>query len=93
MGIDCPHCTRNISFFSKAMHGWRQAQVCPHCARPIRQTLNFSRFFILAFMLGLPVKLLGLYVEQLAFLQNVLATAVIVFVIMLFCLRFTKGNP
>ena len=90
MSMECPHCKRKISFFSKAVQGWRRAQQCPHCERPIRQSLNYSRFFILAFMVGLPIKLLGVFVEQFAFLQNVVATAVIVFVIMLFCLRFTK---
>lgn len=92
MDMACPHCQRKISFFSKAVQGWRRAQTCPHCARPIRQTLNFSRFFILAVAVGLPIKLLGVFVEQFAFLQNVVATAVIVFVIMLFCLRFDKAD-
>ena len=92
MFFQCPHCQHSISFFSRAVHGWRRRQTCPHGQQPIRQTLNFSRFFILAFMVGFPIKMLGVFFEELAFLRNVGATALIVFVLMLFCLRFDKAT-
>ena len=93
MFFACPHCKQRISFFSKAVHGWRRRQTCPHCGQPIRQALNFSRFLILAFGVGFPIKMLGTIYEQLDFLRNVGATAAIVFVLMLFCLRFDKAEP
>ena len=55
MVFQCPHCQGRISFFSRAVHGWRRRQTCPHCEQPIRQSLNFSRFFILDFMVGFPI--------------------------------------
>ena len=93
MDMACPHCQRKIAFFSQAVQGWRRTQACPHCARPIRQSLNYSRFFILAVTVGLPIKMLGVFVDALAFMQNVAATAVIVFVLMVICLRFDKAEP
>ena len=66
MVFQCPHCQGRISFFSRAVHGWRRRQTCPHCEQPIRQTLNFSRFFILAFMVGFPIKMLGVMSDALA---------------------------
>ena len=92
MVFECPHCKGKISFFSRAEHGWRRKQICPHCQQPIRQTLNFSRFLILAFGVGFPIKMLGALFDELDFLRNVGATAVIVFVLLLFCLRFDKAE-
>ena len=43
-------------------------------------------------MVGFPIKMLGVMYEELSFLRNVGATAVIVFVLMLFCLRFDKAT-
>lgn len=42
----CPHCSRKISFFSKAINGWGK-KFCPHCDSGIAIGIRWKRFALL----------------------------------------------
>jgi len=86
--MECPNCHQKIPFFSKAVQSWGKIKVCPHCNEGMRQTFAYGKFFVLAFAVGLPIKLLGVFVPALAFTKSSVVTAILVGLFSLFCLRF-----
>ncbi len=91
--MDCPNCQQKIPFFSKAIHSWGKIKTCPHCASPMRQDFAYGKFFTLAFAVGLPITLLGVFIPALAFLKSSLATGLIMGVLIMFCMRFKQVEP
>ncbi len=59
----------------------------------MRQDFAYGKFFTLAFVIGLPIKLLGVFIPVLAFLKSSLATGLIWGVFMMFCMRFKQVEP
>lgn len=90
--IECPHCHKKIPFFSKIVHSWGKSKICPFCQEAIRQSLAHKEFFVLAFAIGLPIKLLGVFVPALAFLKGSLSSGLLVGVLIMLCLRFERGQ-
>ncbi|WP_234083502.1 hypothetical protein [Azonexus sp. R2A61] len=56
----------------------------------MRQDFAYGKFFKLAFAVGLPIKLLGVFIPALAFLKCSLATGLIVGVFIMFSMRFKQ---
>lgn len=86
--MECPNCHKQIPFFSKTVHSWGKVKVCPHCKGGMRQTFAFGKFFLLAFAVGLPIKLLGVFIPALAFTKSAVVTGVLIGLFSLLCLRF-----
>jgi hypothetical protein len=86
--MECPNCHQNIPFFSKAVHSFGKVKTCPHCQRGMRQTLAYGKFFALAFGVGLPIKLLGVFVPALAFTKSSVTTGILFALFVFLCLRF-----
>ncbi|MEI7430280.1 MAG: hypothetical protein WCL27_07465 [Betaproteobacteria bacterium] len=88
LSYDCPCCHEKISFFSRTVHAWGKEKYCPHCGRAIKPGLAFGRFFLLAFAIGLPIKMLGLYIPSLAFFQSPIFSGLLMVIFTLMCFRF-----
>lgn len=39
----CPHCNKNVSFFSRAMNRFGKIKICPHCGEKLRVRVSFKR--------------------------------------------------
>ena len=52
--MKCPHCTQNVSNFSKAMNKFARVKHCPFCHGPVRLTVNWLPFLLIA-VLNIPV--------------------------------------
>ena len=44
--MNCPHCSNQISHFSKAINKFGLVKHCPHCDNKIRFTINWKIFLI-----------------------------------------------
>lgn len=58
----------------------------------MRQDFAHGKFFTLAVVIGLPIKL-GVFILALAFLKSSLATGLIMGLLMMFCMRFKQVEP
>lgn len=59
----------------------------------MRQDFAYGKFLTMAFVIGLPIKLLGVYIPVLAFLKSSLATGLIMGVLLMLCMRFKQVEP
>jgi hypothetical protein len=85
---ECPYCDKKISFFSKAIFAFGKEKYCPHCGGTIKSGLAFGSFFLLAFAIGLPLKMLGLYIPSLVFLQSPIFSVLLMTIFIFMCFRF-----
>ena len=53
--MDCPHCSKSVSVFSRNMNRRAKVRACPHCAGLVRQTFSFKAIFIW----GIPLMILA----------------------------------
>lgn len=59
----------------------------------MRQDFAYGKFFMLGFVIGLPIKLLGVFIPALAFLKSSLATGLIMGILCMFCICFKQVKP
>lgn len=95
LSYTCPSCEGRIPFLSKTVHAWGKIKSCPHCGRSIKQKLAYGKFFFLAFALGLPIKMLGVFFPAFAFLKGSIVSGVLAGVFIFLCIRFESvlENP
>lgn len=84
----CPSCEGIIPFLSKTVHSWGKVKRCPHCSQSIAPKLAYGKFFVLAFSLGLPIKMLGVFVPAFAFLNGSIVTGLVMGICIFLCFRF-----
>ena len=53
--MDCPHCKKPVSIFSRHMTRFAKVRSCPHCRGPVRQTFSFKTML----MWGIPLMILA----------------------------------
>lgn len=86
--MECPNCHQKIPFFSKTVHSWGKVKNCPHCNGEMRQAFAIGKFFLLAFVVGLPIKLLGVVIPALAFTKSSVMSGILIGLFSLFCFYF-----
>ena len=88
--MKCPHCDKQISFFSKALNKFSKGRTCPHCSKAIKVYIDFK----IAAILFVPAVALSVYVLQPIFilygLSDGLATGVITGVLIILSTRLKR---
>jgi len=58
--MECPHCTKKVSLFSKALNTSSKIKHCPHCSAQIQTYLSLKIIAILF----IPVMLLSSFIAR-----------------------------
>ena len=93
IAMECPNCLQQIPFFSRATHTSERIAICPHCALPMRKEFVIGRIVLFSFLIGAPIRLLGVFVPALSFLDNLLTTVASIWLGTILGLRFRHIEP
>ncbi|PKO85898.1 MAG: hypothetical protein CVU18_17680 [Betaproteobacteria bacterium HGW-Betaproteobacteria-12] len=91
--MECPNCLQEIAFFSRATHTSGQITTCHHCASPMRKELSIGRVIVFSFLIGAPLRLLGIFVPVLSFLDSLLTTVASIWLATILGARFRRIDP
>lgn len=90
MGYLCPWCGLRIAFFSKVIQAMGKHQTCPYCNKRIKRDVAYGKFFLLMFVVGLPIKLLGKTVPAFSFFGSSITTALVTGFLIMLCMGFKE---
>lgn len=90
MGYLCPCCGLRIAFLSKVVQAMGNHQACPYCNKKIKRDVAYGKFFLLMFVVGLPIKLLGKIVPAFSFFGSSITTALVTGCLFLLCMGFKE---
>jgi hypothetical protein len=57
--MKCPHCSKTIGVFSRAVNKWGKNKSCPHCEQPIKLYVSWK----IAGLLFIPAIVLALFLK------------------------------
>lgn len=92
MGYLCPCCGLRIAFLSKVIQAMGKHQICPYCNRRIKRDVAYGKFFVLMFVVGLPIKLLGKAIPAFSFFGSSIATALVTGLLIMLCMGFKEDQ-
>lgn len=90
MGYLCPCCGLRIAFLSKVVQAMGKNQTCPYCNKRIKRDVAYGKFFLLMFVVGLPIKLLGKTIPAFSFFGSSIATGLVTGFLIMLCMSFKE---
>ena len=91
--MECPNCFQELPFLSRAIHSGHPIAPCPQCGLPMRREFAIGRVVLFSFLIGAPIRFLGIYVPALSFLDNLLTMAASIWLGTMLGMRFRRVDP